>query len=72
MQLLNHDHVVELLARAQLHRICRECGQLTALDYCCTCDEFYAIHRPSCMMYTDHDGHRLTIVPFVEIQARLS
>ena len=66
MQLLNHDHV-ELLARAQLHRICRECGQLTALDYCCTCDEFYAIHRHGCMRYTDHDGHRLTIVPFVEI-----
>jgi hypothetical protein len=72
MQLLNHDHVVELLARAQLHGICRECGQRTALDYCCTCDEFYAIHRHGCMMYTDHDGHRLTIVPFVEIQARLS
>jgi hypothetical protein len=24
------------------------------------------------MMYADHDGHRLSIVPFVEIQARLS
>jgi hypothetical protein len=24
------------------------------------------------MMYTDHDGHRLTIVPFVETQVRLS
>jgi hypothetical protein len=39
------------------------------MDYCRTCDEFYWIHQPGCAMYEPkHEGHRLTIVPFVEVR----
>lgn len=46
------------------------CGA-TVLDYCRTCDEFYWLHPApgcNCGLHSDenHDGHRLTIVPFVE------
>ena len=68
MPLLNHGQTRELLSAAHLHRDCEECGQRTALDYCRTCDEFYWVHRPGCAMYHDHQGHRLTLVPFVEVR----
>jgi hypothetical protein len=61
----------ELLAIAAIHGVCNECGRRTAQDYCRTCDEFYWLHAPGCLMYEDkHFGHRLTIVPFVEERNR--
>lgn len=37
-------------------------------DYCRTCDEFYWLHAPDCAGWqeSEHHGHRLTIIPFVE------
>lgn len=70
MPLLSEHEVTELLALAEIHGDCRECGQRTAKDYCRSCDEFYWVHRPGCRMYDCHDGHRLTIVPFVEDRAK--
>jgi hypothetical protein len=67
MPLLDERQIEELLQLAHVHGVCRECGQRTAYDYCRTCDEFYWIHKPGCLMYEPkHYGHRLTIVPFVE------
>ena len=66
MPLLSETHARELLAIAYIHRPCNECGRHAAQDYCRTCDEFYWLHAPGCVMYDDHNGHRLTIVPFVE------
>jgi hypothetical protein len=52
-----------------MHGRCRECGHSAAQDYCRTCDEFYWIHQPGCAMYTaKHFGHRLQIVPHVEVR----
>lgn len=69
MPMLSIEHVSDLLKTAEIHGICRECGQHTALDYCRSCDEFYWIHQEGCAMYEPkHFGHRLTIVPFVEIR----
>jgi len=66
---LEAQHVQELLALARLHRACGRCGQVAAYDYCRSCDEFYWIHQPGCHMYEEkHGGHRLTIVPFVEVR----
>jgi hypothetical protein len=72
MPLLSHDGVRDLLNLAYLHAVCRECGRRTAQDYCRTCDEFYWMnHAPGCMMHeAKHDGHRLTIVPFVEDRSK--
>jgi hypothetical protein len=67
MPFLDDVQVQELLALAYLHRACNGCGQVTAMDYCRSCDEFYWIHQPGCLMFDPkHYGHRLTIVPFVE------
>lgn len=50
---------------------CHVCGG-GAKDYCRSCDEFYLIHDSACPnRVEEHDGHRLTIVPFVEIRGRL-
>lgn len=69
MPRLDEKHVQELLKLVRLHRSCGECGQRTGQDYCRTCDEFYWIHGPGCRMYnSEHFGHRLTIVPFVEVR----
>jgi hypothetical protein len=46
---------------------CPECGQRTALDYCRSHDEFYHVHAPGCSVFLDHLGHRLTVVPFIEV-----
>lgn len=35
------------------------------LDYCRTCDEFYWLDDAA-----EHDGHRKTIVPFVEDRSK--
>jgi len=67
MPFLLGEQVEELLVAARYHGACRECGQQTAMDYCRSCDEFYWIHQPGCLMHTSkHGGHRLTIVPFTE------
>jgi hypothetical protein len=69
MPLLDEQHVQELLALAKIHRECGECWHLAASDYCRSCDEFYWIHQPGCWMYeAKHHGHRLTIIPFVEVR----
>lgn len=57
MPLLNDVQVVELLDRARR-------DHKHTLDYCRTCDEFYWLDiEGDC---AEHDGHRKTIVPFVE------
>jgi hypothetical protein len=67
LPLLPIEHAIDLLKTARIHGVCRECGHHTALDYCRSCDDFYWIHQPGCLMFEPkHDGHRLTIVPFVE------
>ena len=67
MPFLSDEQVEHQLTLAVIHRHCFECGHHTAQDYCRTCDEFYWIHQPGCAMYAEkHQGHRLTIVPFVE------
>ena len=57
-----------LLAAARfVTRPCPACEQSGAFDFCVTCDEFYWIHANGCWKGSRrHDGHRLTIVPFVE------
>ncbi|HEY1897022.1 MAG TPA: hypothetical protein VGG62_12145 [Terracidiphilus sp.] len=71
MPVLDVDHVQKMLTLVYLHRPCGECGQHTAMDYCRTCDQFYWLHAPGCMMYTEkHFGHRLTLVPFVEDRSK--
>lgn len=67
MPLLSDEQAAELRAFAISYAKCPLCGHLTAIDYCRSCDEFYAIHAPGCPTYHHkHSGHRLTIVPFVE------
>jgi hypothetical protein len=67
MPLLDNSQIDELVALAHLHGYCGECGHHTAQDYCRTCDEFYWIHAPGCLLFTSqHYGHRLQLVPFVE------
>lgn len=57
MPVLDASQVRELLERARV-----KCG---AKDYCRTCDEFYRLDDPHAAI---HDGHRKTIVPFVEVR----
>lgn len=67
MPLLDETHVQGLLWQARLHHHCDYCGHFAAFDYCRTCDEFYWLHEPGCLLgSSEHHGHRLTIVPFVE------
>lgn len=69
MPLLSNEQAAELRAFAISYAKCPLCGHLTAIDYCRSCDEFYAIHAPDCPSYRHkHSGHRLTIVPFVEVR----
>lgn len=69
MPILDEAHVRQLLDMAEVHGVCNECFRRTAMDYCRTCDEFYWLHAPGCLMFTNkHYGHRLTIVPFVEVR----
>jgi len=68
MPLLNAEQIAELLMIAEHSRNCMECGHRTAQDYCRSCDEFYWLHKPGCGMFENHCGHRLTIVPFVEVR----
>jgi hypothetical protein len=69
MPLLDPSYVAEMLVLATLHRDCNECGQHAAQDYCRSCDEFYWVHAPGCCMYEEkHFGHRLTLVPYVEVR----
>jgi hypothetical protein len=71
MSLLSAEYTADLLmraeVRAELEEPCRECGQHIVLDYCRTCDDFYWIHQPDCSLNgAHHEGHMLTLVPFVE------
>jgi len=66
MPFLEDTEVQHLLGQAASMWICNECGRRTAKDYCRSCDRVYWLHQPGCRMYDCHDGHRLTIVPFVE------
>ena len=68
MPFLDDTQVRDLLSLAVIHRPCEECGQHAAYDYCRSCDTFYWIHQPGCRMFEAHYGHRLTIVPFVEVR----
>jgi hypothetical protein len=69
MPLLDNAAVQELIQLAHLHGACGCCGHHTAMDYCRSCDEFYWIHQPGCAMFTaKHYGHRLYLVPFVELR----
>jgi hypothetical protein len=68
MPLLDRTEVRRLLDLAQIHGTCNECGLRTAMDYCRSCDEFYWLHAPGCRMFEDHYGHRLYLVPFVEVR----
>jgi hypothetical protein len=68
MPLLNNLMVSNLLTLAHIHRQCNECRHDVAQDYCRTCDEWYWIHAPGCTMYANHDGHRLYLIPFVEVR----
>jgi hypothetical protein len=71
MPFLTDEHVQDLLSTVDPHTRCLECGHHTAKDYCRTCDEFYWIHAPGCLMHeSGHYGHRLTIVPFVEDRSK--
>jgi hypothetical protein len=72
MPVLDTEGVQRLLGRPTYNCMCGE----AKLDYCRTCDEFYWVHRPDCastrlgVVDTQHYGHRLTIVPFVEDRFR--
>lgn len=69
MPLLSIEHVEDLIRVAKLHRRCEECGHHTAMDYCRTCDDFFHHHLPGCSRYEpEHNGHRLYLVPFVEVR----
>jgi len=70
---LDHQHVRELLIDARDARRSYPCHTVISLpclcarDYCRQCDKFYWIHQAGCENEVrEHDGHRLTIVPFVE------
>jgi hypothetical protein len=70
MPLLDPKHVAEMLANARntkYSRVCMNCHRYVVKDYCRSCDEFYFTHAPGCTLYHDHTGHRLTLVPFVEV-----
>ena len=71
MPFLDAQHVRELLIDARDARRTYPCRCFTpclcARDYCRSCDEFYWVHKAGCENEVrEHDGHRLTIVPFVE------
>lgn len=69
MPLLDENEARYLLgyAAAGVAQSC--CEQTLAKDYCRTCDEFYFLHAPGCPRREDkHHGHRLTIIPFVEMR----
>ena len=69
MPFLDDREVERLIRVAVIHRNCGECGWFAVYDYCRSCDEFYWIHAPGCRMHEDkHYGHRLTIIPFVEVR----
>jgi len=58
--------VLLLRARKDLEP-CWWCGRAVPLDYCHTCELPYWIHAYHCAKYDPHGGHRVTIVPFVEV-----
>lgn len=73
MPALDEEGVQRLLGRPTYNCICG----VAKLDYCRTCDQFYWVHRPGCnsrlglsVIDKPHDGHRLTLVPFVEDRRR--
>jgi hypothetical protein len=69
MPFLDDRQARELLANAWRWRPVCCAGGTTAKDYCRSCDEFYWLHSPGCPHYeSKHHGHRLTIVPFVEVR----
>jgi hypothetical protein len=68
MPLLNNASVDALVELAHMHRECGECGHHTAFDYCRSCDQYYWVHQPGCRMHEDHGGHRLYLIPFVEVR----
>jgi hypothetical protein len=70
MPLLSVRDAMDLLRLARIHGVCSACGHRTAMDYCRSCNEFYWIHSPrGCRRAKpQHHGHRLTIVPFVEVK----
>jgi hypothetical protein len=72
MPVLDDESQRMLLIDAGFARIECGCGRIPARDYCRSCDEFYWIHAPGCKRGEKgkHDGHRLTIVPFVDCRLR--
>ena len=70
MPLLSEVDARRLLDDARTHRSWGvHCQHHCAQDYCRSCDEFYWIHPHDCSLRgPKHDGHRLTIVPFVEVR----
>lgn len=69
MPLLSVEQVEDLITQARLRRACDRCGHAVAMDYCRSCDEFYWIHAAGCVMHEPkHFGHRLYLVPFVEMR----
>jgi hypothetical protein len=68
MPLLDTEIIGGLLAIARGQRAPCACGGAFTYDYCRSCDEYYWLHSPGCTLYEPkHHGHRLTIVPFVEV-----
>jgi hypothetical protein len=71
MPLLSDQNVQHLLQMARGSGVfCRDCGQRMVTDYCRSCDEMYWLHGAGCVRgdQKEHYGHRLTIVPFVEVK----
>jgi len=71
MPLLDEEGVANLVREAKAPSFtfkCSYCARFVVKDYCRSCDVYYFIHAPNCTwLYGEsHDGHRLTIVPFVE------
>jgi hypothetical protein len=73
MPALDDEAVRDLLARPPWAHVTCGCAVLKR-DYCRSCDEFYWLHLPGCPARAtndkNHDGHRLTIVPYVEDRLR--
>jgi len=75
MPFLDAFQIGELLdqAKDQVWAFTWHCDCWIARDYCRSCDEFYWVHSPECPRYEQkHHGHRLTIVPFVELREPLA
>jgi len=70
MPLLSEEEQNNLIREAKAPSFtftCTYCLRSVVKDYCRTCDEFYYLHAANCSWVDKpHDGHRLTVVPFIE------